>query len=344
MKIFSGLGMQDLTAKVCEILCTKPGRKNPKEGKEKFLNICPGKIDVKIFPDGEIRPQILENVRGQTVFIIQSTDSSDSLIKLFVTLDALRRSSTKRIIAVIPYFGYARQERKDRPRVPISAALIAKFIEVAGANAVLTVDLHAGAIQGFFHGPCDHLYGSFILIPAVRKMMLESGNDLERYVIVAPDKGRVELNYFYAKKLGIQKILFCGKRKTEDSASAEAKKEVTYVDGVLPKNAICITCDDMIGTAGTIKNASEALVEKGLRECNPISQIIVTATHALLSDPAIERIEKSPIDKVLVTDTIALGEKKSPKIIVHSIAPVLAEAIYRINRNESISSLFENHF
>ena len=344
MKIFSGLGMQDLTAKVCEMLCTKPGRTKTKDGKQKFLNICPGKIDVKIFPDGEIRPQIQENVRGQTVFIIQSTESSDHLIKLFVTLDALRRSSTRRIIAVIPYFGYARQERKDRPRVPISAALIAKFFEMEGANAVLTVDLHAGAIQGFFHCPCDHLYGSFILIPALRKIIEESGNDLERYVIVAPDKGRVELNYFYAQRLGIQKILFCGKRKTEDGASKEAKKEVIYIDGELPKNAICIMCDDMIDTAGTITNAANALKEKGLKEENPISQILVTATHALLSNPALERIEKSPIDKILVTDTVALGEKKSPKIVVHSIAPVLAEAIYRINHNESISSLFENHF
>lgn len=336
--------MQDLTTAVCEILCTKPGRKKSKDGKSKFLNICPGKIETKLFPDGELRPQVQENVRGQTVFIIQSTDTPVSLINLFVTLDALRRSSTKRIIAVVPYFGYARQERKDRPRVPISAALIAKFIEMAGANAVLTVDLHAGAIQGFFHGPCDHLYGSFVLIPALRKMIQELGHDLERYVIVAPDKGRVELNYFYAKKLGIQKILFCGKQKTEDGTSAEAKKEVIYIHGDLPKNAICIMCDDMIDTAGTITNAARALKEKGLKEKNPISQIIVTATHALLSDPAIERMEKSPIDKVLVTDTIAIGEKKSPKIIVHSIAPVLAEAIYRINRNESISSLFENHF
>lgn len=336
MKVIAGLGMESLTQKVCEELSKKPSKKalrqGPGETPDGNLQSCPGKIEIVRFPCGELRPQILENIRGQTVFLIQSTQNHDNLINLWLTLDALKRSSAKRSIAVIPYLGYSRQERKDRPRVPISAALFAQFIERAGAKAVVTFDLHSQAIQGFFHGPCNHLYGSFVLIPALKKFIAESGYDLERYVVVAPDKGRVELNLFFAEELGIHKFLFCGARRGHDG-----KKKMIYIDGDLPKDAICIMCDDMVDTAGTLDNATKVLKDKGAEK------IIVTATHPVLSGPAIERINIGPIDQIHFTDTIPLDGKNSPKIIVHSIAPVLAETIYRINRNESITSLFDHN-
>lgn len=318
MKILAGLGMEDMTQSVCE-----------------RLDIAPTQFVIHRFPDGELRPQIEENIRGDTVFIIQTTHPHNNLIALLLTIDALKRSSASRIIPVIPYFAYGRQERKDRPRVPISAALWARCIVQAGATDVVCVDMHAGAIQGFFSIPCDHLYGSFILIPALKRIIAELECPLEQLVVVAPDKGRFEYNAFYANRLGIKRMLYCGKRKTEDSDTGPI---LTFIEGELPRDAVCIMCDDMVDTAKKLTNAARAIKERGAQK------IIVTATHPILSPPALERIHEAPIDELHVTDTIPLEDKQLSKIRVHSITPVLAEAIKRINGNESISSLFEDHF
>lgn len=328
MKIISGLGMEDLTDKVCKI-----------------LGVEPGKFKIHRFPDGEFRPQLLENVRGKEVFIIQSTHTHDNIIALLLTIHALKLAPAGRIIPVIPYFGYGRQERKDRPRVPISAALLAKFITVAGATDVVCVDLHADAIEGFFFDvPCAHLRGSFVLIPALKDIIQYLDCDPEKLVVVAPDRGRFQYNSYYAKKLGIRHILYCGKQKFDEETlqyaegAKDRKKEVTFVEGQMPKDAVCFMCDDMIDTGGTLTNAAFAIKERGAKF------VFSSATHPVLSFPSLRRIHEAPLDKLYVTDTIPLGNKSSNKIVVQSIAPVLAEAIKRIFSNESISELFEDYF
>lgn len=334
--------MEYLTAQICEEV-NRLQKYSRTEEKSECSQIKPCAMEYRRFPDGELRPQIQENIRGKTVFIVQSTNSYENIAFLLLTIDAAHRASAQRIIPVVPYFGSGRQEQKDRPRVPISAALWAKCIKAAGATSMLSVDLHDGAIQGFFDGSWDHLYGSFVLIPALRQMLREIDPERSNTVVVAPDRGRVKLNLYFAEQLGIKKFLFCGKRKSEDKKTAETKKEVIYIDGELPQSAVCIMIDDMIDTAGTIESAAWGIAEKGIREEKTVLRIIVAATHALLSPPALGRIQDSPITDVLVTDTIP-PLHDGGKITYHSIAPVLAEAIYCIAQNKSISSLFNRDY
>ncbi|MCL5023237.1 MAG: ribose-phosphate pyrophosphokinase [Nitrospirae bacterium] len=281
---------------------------------------------ITTFSDGEVMIQINENVRGSDAFVIQSTcpPVNDNIMKLLLIIDALKRASAGRITAVIPYYGYARQDRKVQPRVPISSKLIADLITAAGANRVLAVDLHAGQIQGFFNIPVDHLYASPVLLDYVRK---GSFRDL---VIVSPDAGGVERARAFAKKLHAS-LAIIDKRREMANVS-----QVMNVIGEVSDRDVMVL-DDMIDTAGTLTQAASALKEKGAR------RVFAASTHAVLSGPAIDRINGSVIEEIIVTNTIPLDSKKEicKKLTVLSIAPLLAEAIKRIHEESSISSLFE---
>jgi ribose-phosphate pyrophosphokinase len=282
-----------------------------------------GKLEITNFSDGEIQVQIKENIRGEDVFIIQPTHApGDNLLELLLTLDACRRASARRVTAVIPYFGYARQDRKDRPRVTIAAKLAANVITAAGADRVVTMDLHSGQIQGFFDIPMDHLYSSPVL---VQHILSKHESNL---VVVAPDVGGVKVARAYAKRLACG-LAIVDKRRPQPNMS-----EVLHVIGeVEGKNVVIV--DDMIDTAGTITQAAQALRNKGARD------IDVVATHGIFSGPAIERIESAPIREVIVTDTVVFRGGGSSKIKMVSIAHVLAQAIMCIHNEESVSSLFE---
>lgn len=282
-----------------------------------------GKLEVTNFSDGEITVQIKENIRGEDVFIIQPTHApGDNLLELLLILDACRRASARRVTAVIPYFGYARQDRKDRPRVTIAAKVAANVITAAGADRVVTMDLHSGQIQGFFDIPMDHLYSSPVL---VQHILSKHQSNL---VVVAPDVGGVKVARAYAKRLSCG-LAIVDKRRPQANMS-EVVHIIGEVDG---KNVVIV--DDMIDTAGTITQAARALKEKGARE------IDVVATHGIFSGPAIERIESSPVREVIVTDTVDFRGGGSSKIKMVSIAHVLAQAIMCIHNEESVSSLFE---
>ncbi len=278
------------------------------------------------FSDGEIQLQINENVRGSDVFVIQPTCQpvNGNIMELLLMLDALKRASAGRITAVIPYYGYARQDRKVQPRVPISSKLVADLITVAGAHRVLTMDLHAGQIQGFFDIPVDHLYGAPVLYDYINKSGLNHS-----LVIVSPDAGGVERARNFAKRLKAS-LAIVDKRRDAPNVS-----QVMHVVGdVKGRNAVLL--DDMIDTAGTITKAAEALKEHGA------NTVYAACTHAVLSGPAIDRLNASAIDRLIVTDTIPLDSKKEAceKIIVLSVAGLFAEAIKRIHEESSISSLF----
>ncbi len=291
-----------------------------------YLSIPLGQAVVKTFSDGEIYVEIKENVRGADVFVIQPTcpPVNDHLMELLIMVDALRRASARRITAVMPYYGYARQDRKVVPRTPITAKLVANLITVAGARRVLTIDLHAGQIQGFFDIPVDHLYAAPVLIQYLKEEF--RGKDL---VIVSPDAGGVERARAYAKRLDAG-LAIIDKRRLRPNES-----EVMNVVGDV-KGKVAIILDDMIDTAGTMCKAAEALDERGAKEVHGM------ATHPVLSGPALERIKKSPMKSVVVTDTIPLREeaKKLKKIKVLSVAELLGEAIRRIHNDDSVSSLF----
>lgn len=288
----------------------------------KRLNLELGNCDIKNFSDGEIWIKYNENIRGCDVFVIQSTDSpSDNLMELLILLDAAKRSSASRVNAVIPYFGYARQDRKDQPRVSISARLVANLIEKAGADRVITMDLHAAQIQGFFDIPVDHLYGSAIFL----KHFIDLG--IENLAVASPDVGGIKMARAYAKRLQADLIVI-DKRRPKPNV-AEVMNIIGNVEG---KNVIIV--DDLIDTAGTFINAVNALKEKGALD------VYGACTHAILSGEAIQRINNVPLKKLFVTDTIPL-KHKSDKIEVKSVASIFAEAIKRTNLNESISSLFE---
>ncbi|MCL4476392.1 MAG: ribose-phosphate pyrophosphokinase [Nitrospirae bacterium] len=280
---------------------------------------------ITTFSDGEVMIQINENVRGTDTFVIQSTcpPVNDNIMKLLLIIDALKRASAGRITAVIPYYGYGRQDRKVQPRVPISSKLIADLITAAGANRVLAVDLHAGQIQGFFNIPVDHLYASPVLLDYIRR-----GN-FRDLVIVSPDAGGVERARAFAKKLQCS-LAIIDKRREMANVS-----QVMHVIGEV-KGRDAIILDDMIDTAGTTTQAAIALKEEGA------SRVFAASTHAVLSGPAIDRINDSVIEEVIVTNTIPLNSKKEKcrKLTVLSIAPLLAEAIKRIHEESSISSLF----
>ncbi len=291
----------------------------------RFLKIPIGSVLVSRFSEGEIRVKINQDVRGRDVFVVQSTCSpvNENLMELLILLDALRRASARRITAVIPYYGYARQDRKDQPRVPITAKLVANLLTVSGANRVLTMDLHAGQIQGFFDIPLDHLYAvnTFVDYIGTKKV--------KEMVVVSPDVGGIKMARAYAKRLRAE-LAIVDKRRLNDR-DTEAMNILGEVKG---KNVLLV--DDLVATAGSLTEAIKALKAHGARE------IRAAITHAVLSGPAIERIEKSALKELVVTDTIPIPpEKRNKKIKVLSVAPVLGEAIRRIHNEESVSSLFE---
>ena len=289
------------------------------------LGVPLGKVNVTSFSDGETRVEIDENVRGMDVFIIQPTCApvNVTLMELLIMIDATKRASADRITAVIPYYGYARQDRKVAPRTPISAKLVADLITAAGATRVVCVDLHAGQIQGFFNIPVDHIYATPVLLEYIKN------NFDDDIVVVSPDAGGVERARAFAKRLGTN-LAIIDKRRPRPNVS-EVMNIIGEVEG---KTAVLL--DDMIDTAGTITQAAEALQKNGAK------QVYACATHAVLSGPAMERIEKSPIKELVVTNTIPpmKGALQSAKIKRLSVGSLLGEAIKRIHCGESVSSLF----
>jgi len=291
----------------------------------KFLNVPLAETTVSNFSDGEINVQINENVRGSDVFVVQSTCTpvNNNIMELLLMADALKRASAGRITAVMPYYGYARQDRKAAPRVPISARLVADLLEVAGIDRLLTIDLHAGQIQGFFDIPVDHLYAAPVIVDYVKKAYQ---NDL---VIVSPDAGGVERARAFAKRLNAS-LAIIDKRREKANVS-----QVMHVIGeVRGKNAILL--DDMIDTAGTITQAAAALKENGAK------RIVAACAHAVLSGPALDRINNSALEEVIVTNTIPMDNNvaKCKKLTVLSVANLLGDAIRRIHEESSVSSLF----
>ena len=303
------------------------GNAHPKLAKDicKYLDVSLGDVLVGRFSEGEVSVKINENVRGKDVFIIQPTcpPVNDNLMELLILIDALRRASSQRITAVIPYFGYARQDRKDQPRVPITAKLVANLITKAGADRVLTMDLHAGQIQGFFDIPMDHLFAVNIFVEYFKKLKL---NNL---VIATPDVGGIKMARAYAKRLSAQLAIVDKRRISPDQA------EVMNVLGEV-KNAQVVIVDDLIATGGSVIEATEALRKHGAKE------VYVAITHGVLSGNALELVDKSPLKQLLITDTIPMSNsKKHPKLKVLSVSELLAEAIKRIHNEESVSSLFD---
>ncbi len=279
------------------------------------------------FPDGEISCKIDEDVRGRNVFIIQPTcpPVNENLMELLIMIESFRRASAERINAVIPYFGYARQDRKDEGRVPITAKLVANLITRAGADRVLTMDLHAAQIQGFFDIPVDHLYAA----PVIDEHFKAMDFDNEDLVVVSPDEGSIKRALAHMNRLGGH-LAIIDKRRS----SAERTKQANII-GQQIEGRVALIFDDMISTAGSICGAAEVMHDHGAR------QVFLAATHGLLVGNAIERIEKAPIDGLVLTDTIPFPpEKQMPKLTVLSVAPLLGEAIKRIHRNESVSRLF----
>ncbi len=282
-----------------------------------------GKITIKKFSDGELYVKYEQSIRGEDIYIVQPTPpSGDNIIELLLMLDAAKRASVKRVTAVIPYFGYARQDRKDQPRVSIGSKLMANLLVEAGADRILTMDLHAAQIQGFFDIPLDHLYASRVFIDHMTK------HPIDNLVVVAPDVGSLKMARSYSKKLGAS-LAFIDKRRPKQNES-EIMNIIGEVEG---KNVLIV--DDLIDTAGTLTNAAAAMKERGALN------IRAMCSHPILSGPAFQRIEDSPIDELLVTDTIPLRQP-SEKIKVLSVANIFAEAIERIHTNDTISALFDN--
>jgi len=290
-----------------------------------YLNITVCDTTITTFSDGEFMVKINENIRGADVFVLQPTcpPVNDNIIELLLLIDALKRASAGRITAVIPYYGYARQDRKVQPRVPISSKLVADLITVAGTNRVLTVDLHAGQIQGFFNIPVDHLYASPVLLDYIKRC------DFKDLVIVSPDAGGVERARAFAKRLDASLAIIDKRRE-----KANVSEVMNVIGDVTGKDTIIL--DDLIDTAGTTTQAASALKEKGAK------RVLAACTHAVLSGPAIDRLNNSVIEELIVTNTIPLDSKKErcKKLTVLSIASLLGEAIKRIHEESSISSLF----
>ena len=289
------------------------------------LGVSLGKAEVGTFSDGECCVEIQENVRGMDCFVLQSTcaPANTHLMEMLIMVDALRRSSARRITAVIPYYGYGRQDRKVQARAPITAKLVADLITAAGTDRVLCMELHAGQIQGFFNLPVDNLYATPVLLTAIRERI---GNEV---TVISPDAGGVERARAYAKRLD-SSLAIIDKRREKVNVS-----EVMNIIGEV-EDRICVMVDDMADTAGTLTEAARALVTAGAREVHAL------ATHPVLSGPAIKRIEESPIKEMIVTDSIALRDdaRDCGKLKVVTVSRLLAEAIRRINNEESISSLF----
>ena len=302
---------------------------NPKLCKDiaKNLKLKLVNTNIKRFADDEIYVEINENIRGNTIFVIQSTSNpaNDNLMELLICIDALKRSSAKNITAVIPYFGYARQDRKVVPRTAISAKLVSDLITNAGANRILSVDLHAGQIQGFFNIPVDNLFATPIFARHIKKKI-----NLNNLICVAPDVGGVERTRALSRRLNTS-IAIIDKRRP-----APGKSEVMNIVGNV-KNKNCVIIDDIIDSGGTIVNAAKALKDKGARD------VYVYITHAVLSGQAVDKIEKSKIKKLITTDTIDNLKKikNTKKIEIISIAPMISEAMKRISNSTSVSSLFK---
>ena len=308
MKIFSGSANPELGQRIAD-----------------YLSVQLANVTITQFSDGEIFVQINENVRGRDVFVVQpiSSPANDHLMELLIMVDALRRASAGRITAVIPYYGYARQDRKEAGRTPITAKLVADLLDAAGVQRVLTMDLHAGQIQGFFNMPADNLYATPVLLGAVRRQGVEDA------VVVSPDIGGVVRARSYAKRLEVD-LAIIDKRRPAPNVAA-----VHHIIGdVEGKN--CIIVDDMVDTAGTLCKAAEALMERGARSVSAV------CSHGVLSGPAVERIETSVMTQLLITDTIRLSPVSAActKIKVYTVSNLLGEAVRRITDEESVSSLF----
>jgi ribose-phosphate pyrophosphokinase len=308
LKLFSGSAHPALTAEIGE-----------------FLGVPPGRARLQRFPDTEVSFQIDENIRGTDVFVVQPTcaDVDRNLIELCVMMDAFRRSSASRITAVIPYYGYARQDRKDKPRVPISAKLVANLLSAAGANRVLTMDLHKAQIQGFFDIPVDHLFAAPVIVEYCRTLRYPN------LTIVSPDAGGAERARAYAKRLDAE-LAIIDKRRTDEGP------EVMNVIGDV-SGRTCIIQDDIIDTAGTIVKAANALTENGA------AKVLAAAVHGVLSGPAIERLQAAPVEQVIITNTIPLNSERTgccKKIKQLSVARLFGQAIRSIHEETSVSSLF----
>jgi len=308
LKVFSGSAHPQLTREISD-----------------FLGIPVGQARLRRFPDSEVSFQIDENIRGTDVFIVQPTSSpvDPHLMEMLIMVDAFRRSSAARITAVIPYYGYARQDRKDKPRVPISAKLVANLLSASGTNRVLTMDLHKAQIQGFFDIPVDHLFAAPVIIEYLSRL------NYPTLTIVSPDAGGAERARAYAKRLDAE-LAIIDKRRSEDG-SAEVMNVIGDVQG-----RTCILQDDIIDTAGTIQKGASALKAAGAE------RVLACAVHGVLSGPAIDRIENSPLDQLIVTNTIPLSAnaQQCKKIVVLSVARLLGQAIRSIHEETSVSSLF----
>jgi len=310
MKIFTGRANPALAQSICD-----------------YLDLELGRADVRNFSDGEIYVELGENVRGEDVFVVQPTcaPANTNLMELLILLDTIRRASAQRITAVVPYYGYARQDRKVKPRTPITAKLVADLIEIAGANRLLCADLHSGQIQGFFNMPVDNLFAMPAMLAEIRDLVPRG----ESIVVVSPDPGGVERAGAYGKRLGAE-LAIADKRRPRENVA-----EVFHVIGdVAGRTAIIV--DDIVDTAGSLTETAKAVINEGA------SRVIAAITHPVLSGPAIKRIEESPIEKLIVTDSIPLrpDAQSCEKVITTSVAGLLGEAIRRTHNEESVSSLF----
>ena len=307
MKIFSGTANPPLASAIC-----------------KSIGIPLGKCSVQPFPDGETFVKIEENVRGEDVFLVQPTSppTNHNLMELFIMMDALRRASAARITAVLPFYGYARQDRKDQPRVPITAKLIANLLIAAGASRILTMDLHAQQIQGFFDIPVDHLYAAPVMYDYLKK------KELTDLVVVSPDVGGLKMAHAYSQTLQAGLAIVAKRRK-----SASEVESMAVIGEIRGKNVLMV--DDMTETAGTLTAAAGLLKKKGAK------QILACVSHAILNDVGIERLRKSMIDELITTDTVLRPAIEGVKITTLSVAVLLGEAIKRIHSNSSVTSLFE---
>jgi ribose-phosphate pyrophosphokinase len=307
VKIFSGTANEPLARAIC-----------------KSVGCELGKCTIQPFPDGETFVKIEENVRGEEVYIVQPTSppTNHNLMELFIMIDALRRASAKRITAVLPFYGYARQDRKDQPRVPITAKLVANLLVAAGANRILTIDLHAQQIQGFFDIPVDHLYAAPVMYEYLRK------KNLKDLVVVSPDVGGLKMAHAYSQVLEAGLAIVAKRRK-----SATEVESMAVIGDIKGKNILLV--DDLTETAGTLTQAAALLKKKGAKN------ILACVSHAILSEIGIERLRKSVIDELITTDTVQRSPIDGVKIVTLSVAGLLGEAIKRIHSNSSVNSLFE---
>ena len=307
MKIFSGTSNRPLAEAIAQ-----------------NIGIELGKCTVSAFPDGETFVKIEENVRGEDVYLVQSTcpPTNHNLMEMFILIDALRRASASRITAVIPFYGYARQDRKDQPRVPITAKLVANLIVTAGANRILTIDLHAQQIQGFFDIPVDHLYAAPVMYEYLKK------KDIPNIVVVSPDVGGIKMAYAYSQFLGCELAIVAKRRK-----SASEVESMALIGEIEGKNVLMV--DDITETAGTLTQAAALIGRSGAK------RVYACVSHALLNDTGIERLRKSNIDELITTDTVLRPAIDGVTITTLSVAGLLGEAIKRIHTNSSVTSLFE---